>query len=73
LELALGMHAANNLFTGLFANAVITVMPTPSIFTVMELDAVYSTISSLAALLLFILIFTYSGKKQHEVAEEKSG
>jgi membrane protease YdiL (CAAX protease family) len=58
LELALGMHAANNLFTGLFANAVVTVMPTPSLFTVMELDVVYSTAASLIMILIFVLIFT---------------
>jgi len=57
LELALGMHAANNLFTALFANAVVTVMPTPSLFTVMELDVVYSTVASLLAILVFILLF----------------
>jgi membrane protease YdiL (CAAX protease family) len=57
LELALGMHAANNLFTALFANAVVTVMPTPSLFTVMELDVVYSTTASLIAILIFVLLF----------------
>lgn len=58
LELALGMHAANNLFAGLFANAVVTVMPTPSLFTIMELDVVYSTAASLLAILIFVLLFT---------------
>jgi hypothetical protein len=57
LELALGMHAANNLFTALFANAVVTVMPTPSLFTVMEMDVVYSVVSSLMIILVFVLIF----------------
>ncbi len=57
LELALGMHAANNLFTGLFANATVTVMPTPALFTVVELDTVYSTIASLVAIVIFLIIF----------------
>ncbi|MEW6094897.1 MAG: CPBP family intramembrane glutamic endopeptidase [Chloroflexota bacterium] len=57
LELVLGMHAANNLFTALFANATVTVMPTPSLFTVMELDVVYSTVASLFAILIFVLLF----------------
>jgi membrane protease YdiL (CAAX protease family) len=57
LELALGMHAANNLFTALFANAVVTVMPTPSMFTVMEMDVVYSVISSLVIILVFVALF----------------
>jgi membrane protease YdiL (CAAX protease family) len=58
LELALGLHAANNLFTALLANAVVTVLPTPALFTVMELDVVYSTVATLIALLLFVLVFT---------------
>jgi CAAX protease family protein len=57
LELALGMHAANNLFTALFANSVVTVLPTPSMFTVMERDVVYSTVASLIIILIFVLIF----------------
>lgn len=57
LELALGLHAANNLFTGLFANTVVTVLPTPSMFTVMELDVVYSVTASLIMNMIFVLIF----------------
>ncbi len=57
LELALGLHAANNLFTGLFANTVVTVLPTPSMFTVMDLDVVYSVTASIVMNLIFILIF----------------
>ena len=57
LELALGVHAANNLFTVLFANAVVTALPSPSMFTVMKLDVVYLTVTTLAACLVFALIF----------------
>jgi membrane protease YdiL (CAAX protease family) len=57
LEIALGMHAANNLFTALFANAVVTVMPTPSIFTVNELDVTYATVTTFIACILFLLLF----------------
>jgi len=57
LELALGVHAANNLFTVLFANAVVTALPSPSMFTVMKLDVVYSTVTILVACLVFALIF----------------
>jgi membrane protease YdiL (CAAX protease family) len=57
LELALGMHAANNLFTALFANTVVTVLPTPSLFTVMELDVVYSVVASMISITFFVLIF----------------
>jgi membrane protease YdiL (CAAX protease family) len=58
LELALGMHAANNLFSALFANYTDSVMPTPALFTVAELDVVYSVVSALAAMVIFVLIFT---------------
>jgi hypothetical protein len=57
LELALGLHAANNLFTGMFANTVVTVLPTPSMFTVMELDVVYSVTASIVMNLIFLMIF----------------
>jgi len=56
LELALGLHAANNLFTALFANYTVTVMPTPSLFTVTTLDAVYSVSAAVIGLLVFVLI-----------------
>ncbi len=57
LELALGLHAANNLFTALFVNSTITVLPTPSLFTVGTLDPVYSVIAATIGLALFMLIF----------------
>lgn len=57
LELALGLHAANNLFTALFANYTGTVMPTPSLFTVNTLDAVYSVSAAFIGLMVFVLVF----------------
>ncbi|MBE3067537.1 MAG: CPBP family intramembrane metalloprotease [Chloroflexi bacterium] len=57
LELALGLHAANNLFSALFANYTVTVMPTPSLFTVNTLDAVYSVSAAVIGLIVFVLIF----------------
>lgn len=57
LELALGLHAANNLFTALFANYTQTVMPTPSLFTVNTLDAVYSVSAAFVGLIVFVLVF----------------
>ena len=57
LELALGLHAANNLFSALFANYTITVMPTPSLFTVNTLDVVYSVLAAVIGLIVFVLIF----------------
>ena len=57
LELALGLHAANNLFSVLVANYTVTVLPTPSLFTVITLDAVYSVSAAVIGLLVFVLIF----------------
>jgi membrane protease YdiL (CAAX protease family) len=57
LELALGIHAGNNLFTAIFANYVGGALATPAIFTVGELDAVYNLVGSLAAMILFYLLF----------------
>jgi uncharacterized protein len=57
LELALGLHAANNLFSALFANYTVSVMPTPSLFTVNTLDPVYSVLTAAIGLIVFVLIF----------------
>jgi membrane protease YdiL (CAAX protease family) len=57
LELAIGLHIANNLFSALVANYSVTVLPTPSMFTVKELDATYSVIAATVGLVLFMLIF----------------
>jgi membrane protease YdiL (CAAX protease family) len=57
MELALGMHAANNLFAGLFANYVVTALPSPSLFTVRTLDPLYSLVSLIIGLIVFYLVF----------------
>ena len=60
LELALGLHAANNLFSALFANYAVTVMPTPSLFTVNTLDVVYSVSAAVIGLIVFVLVFYWT-------------
>jgi membrane protease YdiL (CAAX protease family) len=57
MELALGMHAANNLFSALFANYTITALVSPSLFTIQTLDAAYGLISTIIGLILFYVIF----------------
>lgn len=64
LELALGVHAANNLFASLFANYTGSALQTPAIFTATELDAVYSLISTLAAMAIFYLCVFWAFKPQ---------
>jgi membrane protease YdiL (CAAX protease family) len=56
MELALGMHAANNLFAALFANYTVTALPSPSLFTVQVLDPVYSFVSLIVGMIVFYLI-----------------
>lgn len=68
LELALGMHAANNLFAALIANYVISALPSPSLFTIQYLDPVYSLIALIAGMIAFYLVFfriTRSGTARH--------
>lgn len=57
LELALGAHAANNLFSVLFANTTISALPSPSLFTISVLDAVFSVPAGLIGLAIFIWFF----------------
>jgi uncharacterized protein len=57
LELALGAHAANNLFSVIIANYTITVLPSPSIFTIKVLDAVYSVPAAILGMAIFIFLF----------------
>lgn len=57
IELALGVHAANNLFAGLFANYAVSALPSPSLFTVKTLDPVYSLISLVVGMIVFYLVF----------------
>jgi uncharacterized protein len=59
IELALGMHAANNLFAGLFANYVVTALPSPSLFTIQTLDPVYSLVSLVVGMVVFYFIFFF--------------
>jgi membrane protease YdiL (CAAX protease family) len=57
LELALGLHAANNLFSALIANYTVSVMPTPSLFTISTLDPVYSVFAAVISLIAFVMVF----------------
>ncbi|HVM72829.1 MAG TPA: type II CAAX endopeptidase family protein [Anaerolineales bacterium] len=57
LELALGAHAANNLFSVLIANYTITALPSPSLFTIKVLDAFYSVPAALVGMAIFIALF----------------
>ncbi len=56
LELALGLHVANNLYTALVANYTVSALPSESIFTVNVIDPLYGFISLCIGLLVFYLL-----------------
>ena len=58
MELALGLHAINNLFT-LLVNYTDSALPNPSVFTVTVLDPVYGLIAPIIAMLIFYLVFFF--------------
>ena len=58
LELALGIHAANNLFASLIANFKGSAVPSPSIFTAATFTPWYSLVSTLVGLAaLYLIVF----------------
>jgi membrane protease YdiL (CAAX protease family) len=52
LELAIGMHIANNIFV-LVVNNAISTLPVPSVFTVATLDAGYNLVSTIVIGVIF--------------------
>lgn len=57
LELALGMHAANNMFAALLANYTDSALQTPALFTVTELDPVFGLVGLLVMLTVAYVLF----------------
>lgn len=57
LELALGIHAANNLFTALFANFKGSAVESPSIFTASGFTPWYSLVSTIIGLAIIYWVF----------------
>lgn len=53
LEIAIGLHAANNMFLALVANYEGSALTTQSIFTARELDPVYSLAALVAGAMIF--------------------
>jgi membrane protease YdiL (CAAX protease family) len=56
LELAIGVHAANNLFAVLIMNYADSALPAPSLFTASEIDPVASLVSFVVVAALFYWI-----------------
>lgn len=70
LELALGIHAANNFFTGIFANYVTSALPTESLFIIQTLDPVFGLVSFFGAAIAVYFVLTFPGLKQLAFAGE---
>ena len=63
LELALGIHAANNLFTALIANFKGSAVETPAIFTAATFTPWYNLVSAVIGLaLLYFILFGWRWK-----------
>lgn len=69
LELAIGVHAANNLLLVLVANYDGSVLKTDSIFTARELDPLYTLITLTAGALVFYWLFF--GRRPQATGEER--
>ena len=61
--LAIGAHAANNLYSALFANYTGSALQTESIFLVTELDAVYALASFWVMAVIFYLVLLWRQRK----------
>jgi uncharacterized protein len=72
LELALGAHAANNLFSVIFANYTVTVLPSPSLYTVNVLDPLFSVPAALVGMLIFIWLFTGPLRRQDAALDQSA-
>jgi uncharacterized protein len=73
LELALGLHSANNLYTALVANTTVSALASESIFKVNEIDPLYGLISLAIGLVIFYLLaFLIFPREDYAPAKEFS-
>jgi membrane protease YdiL (CAAX protease family) len=56
LELALGLHIANNLYTALVVNTTVSALASESYFKVNEIDPLYGLISLIIGMVIFYLL-----------------
>jgi membrane protease YdiL (CAAX protease family) len=69
IELAIGVHAANNLMAGLLVTFPESVLPTPAILTTTQFDPLFSLIAELFFCALFYLLVFVRRGKSNPVAE----
>jgi hypothetical protein len=75
IELAIGIHAANNLMAGLLVTFPESVLPTPAILTTTHFEPVFSLIAELImCTLLYLVVFIWrGGPKQVPEVETSMG
>ncbi len=69
LELALGVHAANNIATFLLVTSPNSVIPSPAVFSVSEIEANFASLFFTAILLLLFVLIVFKGLKKPILAE----
>jgi membrane protease YdiL (CAAX protease family) len=66
LELALGMHAANNIYASLFANYTDSALPTQAIFTINYLDPIYNLVAPIIGFIVYYIVIFHVFKSQEQ-------
>jgi uncharacterized protein len=66
LEAALGIHAANNLFTVVIANYDGSSLPSPSIFTSAGMDPIFNLLILVVGIFIFLTIYSWLGNRRGE-------
>lgn len=61
LEMALGMHAANNIYSAIITNHTTTALSTESFFVIQTLDPVYGLISLTVVVIIFVVLLSMRG------------
>jgi len=69
IELAIGVHAANNLMAGLLVTFPESVLPTPAILTTTQFDPVYSLVTVIFFCALFYLLIFVRRKSTKRLVE----
>jgi membrane protease YdiL (CAAX protease family) len=73
IELAIGVHAANNLLAGLLVTFPESVLPTPAILTTTHFEPVFSLIAELImCTLMYLLVFVWLGGTKRVAEAETS-
>lgn len=71
LELAFGIHAANNFFTAVFANYVTTALSSESMWIIQTLDALYGFVAFVVAAAVVYGVFSLPGLKPLAFGSER--